>query len=163
MSQAETGNIQLKMQPAEAAAIVETALGAVIFNARQKNIGIHTNINEGLPMVNADIEKTSRVLINFLTNAIRYSHESATITIHVFRQGEKIHFEVADNGIGIDEKYVSRVFDRYFKMPGNTSSNSTGLGLAISKEFIEAQGGSVNVTSELDKGSTFSFSLRSAV
>jgi signal transduction histidine kinase len=69
-----------------------------------------------------------------------------------------ISFHVKDEGIGIDKKYLPRVFDRFFKVPGQ--KGGTGLGLAISKEFIEAMGESIYANSELGKGSTFSFQLK---
>ncbi|MCP9749939.1 ATP-binding protein [Ferruginibacter sp. HRS2-29] len=159
LSQAETGNIQLKIQPSKPSAIVEAAVSATDFNAKQKSILVESHFEENLPEVNADAEKTSWVLINFLTNAIRYSSERSLVDIHVYRKNDRVFFEVTDKGIGIEEKYVSRVFDRYFKMPSGSGHNSTGLGLAISKEFIEAQGGTVAVRSEPGKGTAISFSL----
>ena len=67
-------------------------------------------------------------------------------------------FSVKDNGIGVDSKYINKIFDRYFQVPG-TSKTGTGLGLAISKEFIEAQGGTIHVESKYGKGSNFYFHL----
>jgi PAS domain S-box-containing protein len=159
LSQAETGNIQLKIQPAQPSAIVKAAINATEFNAKQKNIHLQVHLQDGLPEVNADTEKTSWVLINFLTNAIRYSNEQSTVDIDVYRKNDQVVFEVKDRGIGIEEKYLSRVFDRYFKMPAGGEQNSTGLGLAISKEFIEAQGGSVGMQSQIGKGTSISFML----
>jgi len=159
LSQAETGNIQLKIQPAQPSAIVKAAITATEFNAKQKNIHLQVHLQDGLPEVNADTEKTSWVLINFLTNAIRYSNEQSTVDIDVYRKNDQVVFEVKDRGIGIEEKYISRVFDRYFKMPAGGEQNSTGLGLAISKEFIEAQGGSVAMQSQVGKGTSISFML----
>ncbi len=162
MSQAETGNIQLKLQPVQPAIIVEQALQAVLFQAQQKNISIQKNIPQQLSAVQADAEKTSWVLINFLTNAIKYSPESSAIEISVSQTENKITFAVADHGKGIEEKYLPKLFDRYFKVPGTYERSGTGLGLAISKEFIEAQGGTIRVQSVLNEGSIFSFTLSAA-
>lgn len=162
MSQAETGNIQLKLQAVQPETIVKQALQAVLFQAQQKNIIIKKNIPQPLPSVQADAEKTSWVLINFLTNAIKYSHESSAIEISVSQKENKISFAVADHGKGIEEKYLPKIFDRYFKVPGTYERSGTGLGLAISKEFIEAQGGVINVESVLNEGSIFSFTLNAA-
>ncbi len=162
MSQVETGNIQLKLQPANAGNIVQQAIEAVQFKAQQKKVIIHSALAEKLPLVNADIEKTSWVLINFLTNAIKYSPESASIELGVKVAGNKMEFSVQDHGKGIDEKYLPRIFDRYFKVPGTQEQTGTGLGLAISKEFIEAQGGAIMVQSEIGTGSRFSFLLNIA-
>lgn len=70
----------------------------------------------------------------------------------------QILFTVVDSGKGIDNRYLAKVFDKYFQIPGSHKTG-TGLGLAISKEFIEAQGGTIGVESELDLGSTFYFKL----
>lgn len=162
MSQVETGNIQLKLQPAPPAAIVEQAIQAVQLQAQQKHIVLRTNLPETLPAVQADVEKTSWVLINFLTNAIRYSPDTAFIDIAAYAKENKVFFTVTDYGKGIDEKYLPRIFDRYFKVPGIHERNGTGLGLAISKEFIEAQGGTIWVNSHIGEGSLFGFDLSQA-
>ena len=159
MSQVETGNIQLKLQPASPVTIVDHAVQAVLFQAQQKHVQIKTKIADNLPSIQADLEKTSWVLINFLTNAIKYSPEDADIEVTACLQRNKVEFIVKDQGRGIDEKYLPRIFDRYFKVPGSHDRNGTGLGLSISKEFIEAQGGKIWVTSQLGEGSSFGFAF----
>ena len=161
MSQVETGNIQLKLQPVNSADIVQKAVEAVQFKAQQKQVAIKINADDNLPLVNADIEKTAWVLINLLTNAIKFSPENSTVEIHIARNKNAVEFTVKDFGKGIDNKYLPKIFDRYFKVPGS-SKTGTGLGLAISKEFIEAQGGSIQVQSEIGSGSSFSFLLNMA-
>jgi PAS domain S-box-containing protein len=159
MSQVETGNIQLKMQPVSPSRIIEEALQAVQFKAQQKRITFKIEVPAAIPQVQADLEKTSWVLINFLTNAIKYSTENSGIEVTAQKNNNKVAFAVQDYGKGIDEKYLPRIFDRYFKVPGTAEHNSTGLGLAISKEFIEAQGGTIQVESQITVGSRFSFEL----
>ncbi len=159
MSQVETGNIQLKIQPAQPSGIVDQAVQAVQFQAQQKNINIRTVVPAGLPAIQADTEKTSWVLINFLTNAVKYSPELSDVEVSASISGDKVSFTVKDHGRGIDEKYLPRLFDRYFKVPGTFEKSGTGLGLAISKEFIEAQGGAIWVESNIGEGSRFGFSL----
>ncbi len=159
MAQVETGNIQFNLQPTAVVSIVDDALDAVQIQARQKNITVKTNIPPVTPMIRADKEKTTWVLINLLTNAIKYSFESSVIEISVTSQNDRVEISVKDHGRGIDEKYLPRVFDRYFKVPGSLERSRTGLGLAISKEFIEAQGGKISVQSRLGEGSEFGFSF----
>jgi PAS domain S-box-containing protein len=161
MSQVETGNIQLKLHPVRAADIVQQAVEAVQFKAQQKKVNIKINTDDNLPLINADHEKTAWVLINFLTNAVKYSPDSGTVEINVIKKSNGVEFTVKDLGKGIEEKYLPKIFDRYFKVPGS-SKTGTGLGLAISKEFIEAQGGSILVQSEIGSGSSFSFLLNIA-
>jgi len=162
LSQVETGNMQLKIQVSNSSDLINTAIQAVEFQASQKKINLIKSLQESPPMVQADAEKTSWVLINFLTNAIRYTPEGRSIQVAVDKQGHDVLFSVADQGKGIDEKYLSKIFDRYFKVPGDFEKSGTGLGLAISKEFIEAQGGKIWVDSRLGEGSRFGFSLPAA-
>ena len=160
MSQVETGNIQLNIQSCLPNDILQYATKAVKVQADQKQVTIRTEAHADLPNVKADKEKTAWVLINFLTNAIRYSSEKGEITIEIFKKDNQVCFSVKDNGKGIESKYISKIFDRYFQVPG-TNTSGTGLGLAISKEFIEAQGGTIQVESKYGVGSTFSFNLMS--
>lgn len=159
MTQIETGNIQLTFGPVAPGKVIQLATDAVSSLAEQKQIKIETLFGDNLPAVNADLDKTVWVMVNLLTNAIRYSPDNSRIAITVTTKENQVEFLVKDNGIGIDEKYTTRVFERYFKVPG--SKGGTGLGLAISKEFIEAQGGRIWVDSSLHKGATFGFELKS--
>lgn len=159
MAQVETGNIQFNLQPTAIASVIDDALDAVQIQAQQKNISIKAELPSAVPLIRADKEKTTWVLINFLTNAIKYSHESSAVEILVKPFSDRVEITVKDHGRGIDEKYRTRVFERYFKVPGSQERSRTGLGLAISKEFIEAQGGKIWVNSRLGEGSEFGFSF----
>jgi len=158
MSQVETGNIQLNIQQSRPEQILEYALEAVKVQAEQKQIELIVEMGDDLPDVKADTEKTAWVLINFLTNAIRYSQQQGQIHIEIQEHENEIQFSVKDDGKGIDSRYRAKIFNRYFQVPGSAKSG-TGLGLAISKEFIEAQGGHIGVNSEIGMGSTFFFEL----
>ena len=160
LAQVETGNIQMQKQLVEPRVMVDYAYNALKVQAEQKKIKIEINCDSALPKVNCDSEKTAWVLVNFLSNAIRYSHEDANILMQVKQQGSSLVFSVQDFGMGIDPKYKDRLFERFYKVPsGEQGKSGTGLGLAISKEFIMAQGGNIWVESEPNKGSKFSFDL----
>ena len=158
LSQVETGNIQLNIEKSNPYEIVHYATEAVKMQAEQKQIEVLVEADENLSDIKADSEKTAWVLINFLTNAIRYSSEQSTITVKLKSDRHQVLFTVIDKGKGIDIRYRNKVFDKYFQIPGSHKTG-TGLGLAISKEFIEAQGGTIGVESELGLGSTFYFKL----
>lgn len=158
MSQVEAGKIQLEIKPVNPAAIADNAINAVTTTAREKNIHFQKNYSNEIPTVKADEEKTGWVLNNFLTNAIKYSSENSDISVNVKTSHGFIQFSVIDNGPGISEEYLPKVFDRFFKVPGSKKTG-TGLGLAISKEFIEAQGGKIWAKSNLGQGSEFGFDL----
>lgn len=158
ISQLETGNIHLSIEKSNPYQIVNYAVDAVKVQAEQKQIELIVEKENDLPDVKADSEKTGWVLINFLTNAITYSSNNSQIKVKLKKENNQVIFQVIDNGKGIDKRYQSKIFDKYFQIPGSNKSG-TGLGLAISKEFIEAQNGSIAVESELGLGSTFSIGL----
>jgi two-component system, NtrC family, sensor histidine kinase KinB len=158
LSQLETGNIQLNIQQSDPNQILHYAIDAVKPQADQKGITLEVKADDYLPLVKADTEKTAWVLINLLTNAIRYSHEKSIIIIEVKKQENRVAFSVKDFGKGIESKYLNKLFTRYFQVPGSNKSG-TGLGLSISKEFIEGQGGEIIAESEIGEGSRFSFVL----
>ncbi|HTF17382.1 MAG TPA: ATP-binding protein [Chryseolinea sp.] len=160
LSQVETGNIKLNIERTKAGEIVNLAVEAVRFQAERKHIDMDIRLDKQLPEIQADMDKTTWVLVNFLTNAIRYSPENEKIMVSCSASDGTVQFSVADHGPGIEEKYIKRIFEKFFQIPGTPSG--TGLGLAISKEFIEAQGGEIHVESSVGKGSTFSFQLKSA-
>ena len=160
MAQVETGNIQLKLQATQPGVIVDQALDAIRLKATQKNLALKINMARDLPLIQADVEKTSWVLINFLTNAIKYTPENSEIAVNVSQKDKVVEFTVRDSGNGIDEKYLPKIFDRYYKVPGTHERSGTGLGLAISREFIEAQHGTIWANSKIGEGSVFGFSLQ---
>ncbi len=160
LSQLETGNIKLNMEKSNPYEIMNYATEAVKVQAEQKQIEVVVETEQNLPDIKADSEKTAWVLINFLTNAITYSTENSTIIVKLKNENSQVIFQVIDTGKGIDTRYKTKIFDKYFQVPGSQKSG-TGLGLAISKEFIEAQNGIIGVESELGLGSTFYFKLPS--
>jgi len=160
LSQVETGNIQLNFVPTRPEQIIEYAVKAVKFEADQKGLIIEQKIAGNVPEINADVEKTAWVMINFLSNAVRYSHAKSKIVVDVNGRDKMVEFSVKDFGKGIESQYQERLFDRYFQVPTDGQNKSgSGLGLAISKEFITAQGGDIGVESEVGIGSRFYFHL----
>lgn len=158
MAQVEAGRIQLKLVRVQPQKIIEQAVQAVSRAAAEKDLAININIAAPLPEIEADADKTTWVLNNFLTNAIKYSFRNGLIELNAVLESRAVVFSVIDHGPGIDAAYLPRLFERYFQVPGSTEKG-TGLGLAISKEFVEAQGGTIAVKSEIGKGSVFSFAL----
>ncbi len=160
LSQIETGNIQLNLSAGMPETVIDYAINAVKLQAEQKQVKLELNSGKNLPKVFLDVDKTAWVLVNFLSNALRYSPEKSKIIIEVLQRGNNVEFSVKDFGKGIDEQYKKRLFDRYFQVPTDGQNKSgSGLGLAISKEFIEAENGNIWVESNVGEGSKFCFSL----
>jgi signal transduction histidine kinase len=159
MGQVESGKIQLDMQPVSPYHIVEASLASIAVTVKQKNILLASQFQPNLAKVQADADKAVWVLNNFLTNAIKYSKEGSTVTVTLQATANGVEFAVTDNGPGIEAIYLSRIFERYFRIPGRDDAKGSGIGLAICKEFIEAMQGHIWVTSQTGKGSTFAFAL----
>jgi len=160
LSQVETGNIQLNFVKTEPSQIIDYAVKAIKFEADQKGVIIEQRLDTNIPNVQADVEKTAWIMINFLSNALRYSSTKSKIVVNAERKGDMVEFSVKDYGKGIETQYQERLFDRYFQVPTDGQNKSgSGLGLAISKEFITAQGGQIGLESEVGDGSRFYFDL----
>jgi PAS domain S-box-containing protein len=162
LAQIESGHISMQSEEVDSSEIVDYAVQSLEVSAESKNIKMVCNIGANLPRVMCDFEKTAWVVINILSNAIRFSSENSRIEIRVVDVGAFIEFSVRDFGTGFDLQYKDKIFDRFFRVPGNTYTSSTGLGLAICKEFIHAQNGDIRVDSQLGEGTCFSFTLPKA-
>ncbi len=133
--------------------------------ANEKNISL--NIKKGCEQpieVFADKEKISRVLINLVDNAIKYGNTGGLVTSGIYKTDDKhVLIEITDNGIGINEEHLPRLFERFYRTDTGRSRNAggTGLGLAICKHIIEAHGQNIHVRSKPDVGTTIGFTLSS--
>jgi signal transduction histidine kinase len=162
IAQAETGNIQITLAPSDPAEIVETAREVLAGQAREKQISIEiAPLPKSAKMALADTDKSTWVLVNLLSNAIRYSPQNQPVHIAVAHQDGNIRFSVRDHGPGVPEIYREKIFERFFRMPG-ALPGGTGLGLAISREFVWAMGGDIGVENAPGGGSLFWFTLRAA-
>lgn len=159
MTQLESGSIQLMIASVDTLKMVHSAIDATKNQAEQKNIVFSTNFSTENMLVRADYEKMVWVLTNIMSNAIRYSYDNSSILVEIKSEKNEIIISIQDFGQGIPEKYLAKIFNRYFRVPGS-KKEGTGLGLAISKEFIESQGGTIAVESELAAGSTFKIALK---
>jgi signal transduction histidine kinase len=158
MSQVEAGKIQLTISKVNPAEIVDNAIKSVAASAKEKKVEIKNITGINLPLIEADADKTTWILNNFLTNAIKYSFNNSVVEVFAKQQDNNIIFSVKDNGTGIAKEYLPKLFERYFQVPGS-KEKGTGLGLAISKEFAEAQHGKIWAESNTGQGSQFFFML----
>jgi two-component system phosphate regulon sensor histidine kinase PhoR len=115
-------------------------------------------------LVNADREKIRQVLVNLIDNSFKYGKEEGSTSVSVFELHDQVLVEVTDDGIGIEEKYLPRLFERFFRTDTSRSRQigGSGLGLAIVKHIIEAHQQTINVRSTEGLGSTFGFTLQKA-
>jgi two-component system phosphate regulon sensor histidine kinase PhoR len=113
-------------------------------------------------MVRADKEKIRTVLTNLMLNSIKYGKEGGRTKVSFYDMDENYLIEVSDNGVGIEEQHISRLFERFYRVDKHRSraQGGSGLGLAIVKHIIEAHDQTINVRSAPGVGSTFSFTLK---
>ena len=129
--------------------------------AQKKNINIITNIGKELPYVTADIGLVERVLENLLENALRHTPECGTISMVLTPDNRNVTVQVIDTGSGIPQEELSHIFDRFYQVDKSRKERQggAGLGLAIAKRILNLHGRTIEVTSVLNSGSTFSFQL----
>ena len=115
-------------------------------------------------MTIGDRDKIAQVFQNLITNAISYSNDGKQVEIRFFDIEDNVLIEVSDQGLGIEEKHLSRLFERFYRVEKSRARHQggTGLGLAIVKHIVEAHDQTINVRSTIGEGSTFSFTLRKA-
>lgn len=154
ITQVETGKTSINITSCDVSTLITETVESNKIQAASKNIKLETAVPISFPDILADEEKTQWIISNLISNAIRYSYENSYIYITATQHEKTIEISVKDTGLGIPENYLNRVFDKYFRVPG-TQKEGTGLGLAISKEFMEAQGGTILVTSGTGEGSCF--------
>ncbi|HFA51130.1 MAG TPA: HAMP domain-containing protein [Bacteroidetes bacterium] len=158
ISRIESGKLKLTFEEIQPDEVVVKALDNVKTFIAEKHVQVIQNIEADLPKIKADVPKTTAVLVNFLTNALRYTAAKEAIEIKVKRQNGSVEFYVKDRGPGISPADQRKLFQPYRRAKGD-KTKGTGLGLAISKEFVEAQGGRIWVKSEMGKGSNFGFAI----
>ncbi|MCG7346042.1 cell wall metabolism sensor histidine kinase WalK [Sporosarcina sp. ACRSL] len=160
LSGIEREGFQLKYDNVSISDIIENAMKIVYGLIEKKHMNIVINTNQQL-FVQADSARLIQVLVNLLTNAINYSKENTTITINTSETDDEAIIEVQDEGMGIAEKELPRLFERFYRVDRARSRDSggTGLGLAIVKHLIEAHGGKVTVESTVGVGTKFTIML----
>jgi signal transduction histidine kinase len=137
--------------------VVRETLSPLLKQAREKDIQIETNITGPLPPIAIDSLRFPWIISNLVGNAIRYTDRRGRIVLGVEKHGERLYFQCIDNGTGIQEEYLPKIFGRFTQFSEREKKGHVGLGLAIVKEIIEEQGGDITVESTVGKGTTFTF------
>lgn len=166
ISQLETGEMRMEMERFDIWSLVKDVYESMDMKARERNISLL--IKEGCDhpfYVYADKYRIRQVLVNLIVNSIKYGREGGRTTCSFYDMDENILVEVADNGEGIEQEHLPRLFERFYRVDKSRSreAGGNGLGLAIVKHIIEAHDQAVNVRSTMGKGTTFGFTLKKAV
>jgi len=162
LSKIETGKLELSNEVFNLNEMVIDTVQDILYSHSKHNINIFHDFGAN---VFADKDRIGQVLINFLTNAIKYSPDSSKIEVWIKQAGnDSVSVSVKDYGIGIDKRHHDKIFDRFYRVEGKEEQTypGFGIGLFIAKEIIQQHGGSIDFTSEKGKGSVFTFTLRIA-
>jgi signal transduction histidine kinase/CheY-like chemotaxis protein len=160
LAKIEAGKLEWHMEPISVAEIIDRATAATASLFDQKGLRLVTDVTQNLPVVTGDGDRLIQVVINLISNAVKFT-DTGSVTCRATRRGGEIVVSIVDTGMGIAPADQPKVFER-FKQVGDTLTDKpkgTGLGLPICREIVEHHGGRVWVESEPGKGSTFSFSL----
>lgn len=161
LTKIESGDVALQVSDFELSRTVDNAVVLMRERATRQGVTIETDIEPSIGWVLADQRKFKQVLINLLTNAVKFTEAGGFVALRARRVDEGLEVSVRDTGIGISEEDQARIFEDYRQARNEvaTSQEGTGLGLALCKTLVEAHGGEIRVTSEVGVGSTFVFTI----
>lgn len=161
ISRIESGRIVLKVQPIDLAERVTGAVNTFRAVLDQQGRTIQVDVPKGLPKAAGDPDRIGQVLINFISNAIKYSPEGGAVRVRAEVEDSRVRVGISDEGIGIAPEDQARLFTKFYRVDSSLTREigGTGLGLSICKSIIELLGGEVGVQSEPGSGSTFWFTL----
>lgn len=166
ISQLESATLKLDLTTFDIVSLTREIIEFMEIKARKKGVLLDFDKNYDKPIiVEADKKRIRQVLINLFDNAIKYSNKDDCYSrISFFDMDENVLVEISDNGLGIDEENIPRIFERFYRTDKGRSreQGGTGLGLAIVKHIIEAHQQAINVRSNLGVGTTFGFTLKKA-
>jgi len=165
ISKLESGELEMIKENFNIVHLVKEVIEIQEMRASQKSIKIQILSSEKSIIVYADRQRITEVLNNLIVNSIIYGNEYGKTTIQFYDMDDRILIEITDNGIGIEEKYLPRLFERFFRVDKSHSSElgGTGLGLAIVKHILEVHGQTIHVKSKPGYGSSFSFTLQKSL
>ncbi|HEY1005649.1 MAG TPA: ATP-binding protein [Sphingobacteriaceae bacterium] len=165
ISKLESGEVPINYEPFDLAALVREVIDSLEIKSRDYKIDlVFKDKYHGPTWVNADREKIRQVLVNLIGNSLKYGRENGTTSIKTFELHDQVLVEVTDDGVGIEEQYLPRIFERFYRTEKSRSRKvgGSGLGLAIVKHIVEAHQQTISVRSTVGVGSTFGFTLEKA-
>jgi len=139
--------------------LIQTAAGE--FRPSYQRHGVKLALEEApeLPRVLADAERIRLVLGFLLDNALSSTQPGGSVTVHAEADGERVRFTVTDTGCGIPEQHQSRLFERFYQVPGSEDRGRAGLGLPIARDIVQSHGGEIHLESQEGRGTTVWFTL----
>ncbi len=159
LSRIESGRVPFTFNPTRPADLASAAVERLRLQAERAGLNLVVDVAEDLPLVRADAVRIQQVLVNLLHNAIKFTPAGGQVSIKAQRQERAVLFNVTDTGVGIASEDLPRIFERFYKVDRSRATSGTGLGLAIARHLVEAHGGRIWAESEVNRGSSFSFTI----
>jgi PAS domain S-box-containing protein len=159
LARLEQGYRQLDVRPESVELLLKAAAEAIGPRAQDKGVEIVLDVPPELPLVVADAARIGTALRNLLDNALTYTDPGGKITLSAAAGAEDVTLSVADTGVGIPPEQLPHVFEKFFRVPGQSRGSGTGLGLAIVREIAVAHGGTITCQSQPGLGTTFRLTL----
>jgi len=155
----ESGKVKLDLSAESAERLINDAIAPLQNAFHDRGIALEIDAPAETPAVLVDPVRIDHVFSNLLTNALKFTNAGGRVKVSAQTLDDTVSFIVEDTGIGIPQEYLSKVFERFFRVPRENQPAGAGLGLAIAKEIVEAHGGHIAVQSHDGQGSRFSFTL----
>jgi signal transduction histidine kinase len=160
LSKLESNAVQPELEPMSVSELVHDIAGKFRLIAKEKGVSVNTILSKDLPLVQADVAMIDRVLQNLIDNAIKHCSQGDTVNVELNLTDEgDVQVSVVDSGAGIAAEELPYIFERYYKGKDISKKSGTGLGLAIARKIVDLHGSKISVKSQLNRGSTFTFSL----
>jgi len=159
LARLEQGSRQLEVKHESPQSLLQVAAEAVKPRAEDKGVEIVLDVPPDLPTVAVDASRLGHALRNLLDNALTYTERGGRITLGASADADAVTLSIADMGIGISREHLPHVFEKFFRVPGQSRGTGTGLGLAIVNEIVTAHGGTITCESEPGKGTVFRLRL----
>jgi len=159
LSRIESGKVPLSFHRIQPCALLRPACERMELQVERAGLELVLDCQEDLPVVFADPDRITQVVLNLIHNATKFTPPGGKIMLSAYRDGDFVVFFVKDTGVGIPQDDLARIFERFYKADRARTGGGTGLGLSIARHMVESHGGFIWAESEADTGSTFYFSL----
>ncbi len=160
LSRLESGRVQFEMQKIDVAELLQSVVTLMQARASERNIQLRLELPDDLPPLWADPNRLKQVIINLVSNAIKYNYPNGQVIVRAAVQDDEFVIAVEDTGLGIPPDAMPHLFEKFYRVRAlEDHAQGTGLGLAITRQIVEAHGGRIEVTSQVGQGSTFTVYL----
>ncbi|MBE0426547.1 MAG: PAS domain-containing protein [Nitrospirae bacterium] len=158
----EEGGYLTQIESLNLAEILQRTVELMQPQAQDKDIAIHVKIEDHIPLIIGNKSSVEAMFINLISNAIKYTPSEGQVSVEMTQNAQNVQIEVSDTGLGVEDKDIPRIFEKFYRVRSEITKNinGTGLGLSIVKSVVDAHSGAINVESKVGEGTTFTILLR---